>query len=971
MMPDTSSWTGLTETGISRFRSALLAHLVKIKGSSSGLHGYFRSFLIKFMYNQFISMNLTRSLRVLLSISLVAFLISCEGNTEDDLVRIGFSQCLKNHPFREAMNHSMKIQASLYPNAELTIYEAHNDVRQQMADIEKLISKGVDVLIVSPIEPDTITTVIDKALELGIPVVLIDRKINSQNFTTYVGADNIEVGKNAGNYIAARSNKRINVIEIRGGDNSSPVLERSEGFRNAIGQFPNIHLVASINGGIDGTPKNALFGILDSIKGMKIDYVYAFNDQMAFQAWQVAREKGMEKQIDFIGVDGLNGDEGGIELVRRGILKASILYPTGGAESLDLAMEIVRGGEFQKINLLGTTVIDERNADIMKFQFDKINQQQEDIENQTLALRNQEEKYYAQNNLLKTTMALLAIILSLTIYSIYSIFAIQKKNRRLQLSNRKITIQKSQIAKFARKIEESNEAKLNFFTGLSHEIKTPITLIMSSVESIAEIAKERGTKIINEVHLIYNNSNRLLRLINNLLDFRKVEDKKFNLRASKTNLYVFSQSIFNDFSHEAKKRNIAYSLSCEHKDLSIYFDRNLMDKVYFNLLSNAFKFTPDNGKVCIEIRDEQDKNTVSVHFRDSGIGIPKDEIKNVFKPFFKGSNNRKNSSGIGLHLSKAFIELHKGKVEVRSLHGTEFIVTLYKGNAHFDEDELIVEPDLVDIKTMDFSMQSIEDQHYLLKEPDTGEEKYSILIIEDNLELSTFLGNKLKVEYHIYLSDGTDAIEKSVEIIPDIIVCDIMLPTKSGFQICEELKRDLRTSHIPIIVLTALGNKESYLQGLESGADLYLTKPFSYSILVQSIKTLLYNREKLRYYYTNNIYKIEKTDSFGNMEQMFIGDLNTIIKENLDDSDFTVENLASSLNISRVQLYRKVKAILGVNISDYIGNFRLEKAKSMLEMSSLSISEIAYSNGFSSPNYFSTAFKNKYGTSPVMHRKSL
>jgi YesN/AraC family two-component response regulator len=315
--------------------------------------------------------------------------------------------------------------------------------------------------------------------------------------------------------------------------------------------------------------------------------------------------------------------------------------------------------------------------------------------------------------------------------------------------------------------------------------------------------------------------------------------------------------------------------------------------------------------------------------------------------------------------------MHKGSIEVRSVHGTEFVVTLYKDRAHFDESEIISDQDLVDTNVIDFSSEHLVDENYLVQEPEQGKEKYSILIIEDNRDLLLFLKSKFMLEYDIHLSDGTDALEKAFEIIPDIVLCDINLPDKNGFEICKILKGDLRTSHIPTVILTAMGDKESYLQGLESGADLYLTKPFSYSILVQSIKSLLYNREKLRFYYSSNIHKIEDSDSFGNLEQRFVNKLNVLIKDNLGNPDFSVEKLAEHLNISRVQLYRKVKALMGISISDYINNIRLEKAKSMLESTSLTIAEIAYTIGFSSPNYFSTAFKNMYGTPPGSFRKSV
>lgn len=511
--------------------------------------------------------------------------------------------------------------------------------------------------------------------------------------------------------------------------------------------------------------------------------------------------------------------------------------------------------------------------------------------------------------------------------------------------------------------------RVNFFTGISHEFKTPITLILSSIDSLKDDDKSKGKKSPYELELISKNSNRLLRLIDNLLDFRKIEDKNFNLRVSQTNIYDFSYAIFRDFENEAKKRNIQFNIQCNKKDQELFIDRNLMDKVYFNLLSNAFKFTPDNGKIEINIIEKG--NQVTIHFKDNGIGIPADELQNVFQPYFKGSNNRKNSSGIGLHLSREFIRLHLGTIEVSSFQGTEFTITLYKGNKHFNEDQIIREVNITAASLME------KEPEYMTIEPEitetftTEDSQYTLLLIEDNRDLSQFLKNKLQNEFDIQLSDGTDAIEKALHTVPDIIICDVNLPDKNGFEICEILKNDLRTSHIPTIILTAMDNEESYLQGLKSGVDLYLTKPFSYPILIQSLKSLLYNREKLRYYYTNNINRISETRSFGNLEQQFVSSLNKNISENLDNPDFSVENLAESLHVSRVQLYRKVKAIFNENISDYISNFRLEQSKTMLQDTTLTISEIAYKNGFSSPNYFSTVFKNKYGLSPNAFRKSL
>lgn len=896
---------------------------------------------------------------------LINFLFGCSNKSDLKKYKIGFSQCISADDWRKSMDHEMKVEASLNAEIDLTIFQANGDIELQKSHIEYMLSNGFDLIIVSPLGSEPLVPIIEKAYDKGIPVIIVDRKINSQKFTAYIGANNIEVGQNAANYIASQKEKKINVLEIKGDDDSSPVIERHFGFNQIVNNEPKITVFYSIK---DEDINKRIPQILDSLNVKPINYVYAFNDEIAYNTWKIAKSKGVEKTIKFIGVDGLNGDNNGIQLVQNGILSASILYPTGGDEAIKLALKILNGERVAKINVLSTTVIDSRNADIMKNQFEKINQHQLDIENQQKKIKEQEETYSTQSNILKVLLGLLVTSLLLATFSIYSVYNIKKKKRELELRNQKITIQRNQIKKIAEEVKISNEARVNFFTGLSHEFKTPITLILSSIESLSENKVIRDNKLLNEVGLIFNNSKRLLRLINQLLDFRKIEDRKFVLKASKTNLYQFSNLIFKDFEREAQKRNINFTLSTNNEDLLVFLDRNLMDKVYFNLLSNAFKFTPNNGVITIDIVDEFDSNFVNIHFKDSGIGIPKKEMNNVFQAFFQGSNNNKASSGIGLHLSKEFIEMHKGSIEINSKHGTEFIITLYKDNVHLNSDEIIYKTDIIDSEILNFNTE-YEDDSFIGQQPLNDDENYSILIIEDNPDLIKYLKAKLSSEYSVQISDGTDAIEKALELIPDIILCDVSLPGKSGFEICEILKKDLRTSHIPTIILTALNNKESYIKGLESGADLFLTKPFSFAILSQSIKTLIYNREKLRYYFVNNVHNVDTSNNFGSFEQEFISKVNKIINDNIDNSKFSVENLASDLNISRIQLYRKMKAIMGVNVSDYIQNIRLEKAKALLQETRLTISEIAYATGFSSPNYFSTSFKAKFKKSPKEFRE--
>nr|WP_315167085.1 substrate-binding domain-containing protein [uncultured Flavobacterium sp.] len=899
-----------------------------------------------------------RKLSYIIQISFFLLLFSCNSNTKDQqTISIGFSQSIsEDDSWRKSMDNTVKVEASLHPEIDLTIYNANSSTKKQIEDIEKMIDDQLDVIIVAPYGSDSIVPVIEKANKKGIPVIIVDRKINTTDYASFLGADNVEVGHIAGKYIVSMSKAHANVVEIKATTDISPGLERSLGFKQIIDQYPNINAV-SITAKDLGSLNNDFSKLLDRMP--KIDYVFAFNDNIALQAWDVAKQKGRENKIKFIGIDGLNDPNGGIQAVKDGKLTATILYPTGGSEAIKLAIKLANKEIVPKNSTLNTILIDSLNADIMSNQFDRITVQQSNIETQQNVIEKQEKDYFTLYNLIKVLIFLLIIIFCLAVFSVYSIYSIKKKKKELEVNNDKITSQRNEIEKFVERLKESNESKINFFTGISHEFKTPLTLILSSVESLHDEFHNKSISVKKDLDIMYNNSLRLLRLINQLLDFRKVEDKNFTIKLSKNNLWKFSVNMFKEFKGEANKRNINYTIVTDNEQLEIYFDPNLMDKVYYNLLSNCFKFTPDGGKIEIKISTEKDR--VKINFKDSGIGIPEKEINQIFNPFFQGSNNSKNGSGIGLNLSKNFVDLHQGSIEVKSINGAEFSIYLKIGKSHLDESKIIDESNY--ISDSENGYEYLETELTPSAESLITENKHSILIIEDNPDLLDFISVKLKDDYTVIRSNGIKAIEKALELIPDIVVCDLNLPEKDGFQICEALKTNMITSHIPVIILTAMDDNSTYIKSLEVGADLFLTKPFNFKVLKQSIKGLLFNREKLRYYYTNNTNKIEN-DGLSLIEREFLNKINLILENNLDESSFSVEELASKLNISRVQLYRKVKAVLGIGVGDYINNFRLEKAKELLISTSMNISEIAYSCGFASPNYFSTAFKSKYGVSP-------
>ncbi|GLB53582.1 sensor histidine kinase [Neptunitalea chrysea] len=893
--------------------------------------------------------------------------IGCQSGSdrqEKDHIRIGFSQAMTTDEWRQQMDKSMKIEASLHPEVELMIADAHNDVATQIQDIQSLLDSDINVLIVSPIASEPITPIVKKAYKKGIPVLIVDRKIEGESYTAYLGADNIEIGRTAANYIVANQSGSGKIIEITGLKESSPAYERGLGFSQIIRDYPKVSVVATIDGDWEkGSVKEPLKKILAEFPD--VEYVYAQNDRMALGAWEVAQSMGLEHQLKFVGVDGLNTPNGGIQLVKKGMLEATVLYPTGGNEALKLALQMYQGETVPRRNLLNSIIINKMNAELMENQMDKIDQQQYIIDSQQQAIRVQEAQYTTQRNLLFGLLFFCLGSIGLAAYSIYSTVFIKKKKKELELNNQTILQQKEELEVVTEKLQVSHRARSDFFTGMSHEFKTPLTLILGYTEALLQNPKLKDLHMVSDIRQVYYNSNRLYRLINQLLDFRKIEEQKLKLNVAEIELKPFLNQLSKFFATEALKRHIDFECSCEPETLVLHADRDYLDKIFFNLLSNAFKFTPDNGCITVQVQQIAGSEIV-IRFRDSGIGIPESELSKVFQPFFQASNNHRNSSGIGLYLVKEYMELHGGRAAVHSKHGTEFVLHFLAGDAALP---ITTSGYQSVVGSLEGLMEGMAPLDITEGQPSpkilSSQERYTLLVIEDNRELVTFLENKLQDEFEVLVSDGSDALSKAQEEIPDVILCDVSLQYTNGFDISKQLKQDLRTSHIPILILSAFSNHESVLQGLESGIDMYLTKPFNFSVLRQSLHTVLFNREKLRYYFTHNIYKIQDNDAeFNSSEQKFLTKMNELIEANFENPDFTVESLAEALNVSRVQLYRKVKALLGHSISDHMNEMKLESAKVWLAAGKMNISEVAYKLGFSSPNYFSTTFKAKYGVSP-------
>ncbi|MEA5137990.1 hybrid sensor histidine kinase/response regulator transcription factor [Arcicella rigui] len=565
----------------------------------------------------------------------------------------------------------------------------------------------------------------------------------------------------------------------------------------------------------------------------------------------------------------------------------------------------------------------------------------------------------------------LVIVIILGGLTLLSLQEKQIANVDLQDKNEEILQQRNQIQEMAEKAEEATQAKLKFFTNISHEFRTPLTLILGPTEEW--LAKNSGVnkELRNDLLLIQSNANRLLRLVNQLLDFRKIENGSMELRATQNELISFVKSLSKSFERLAKSRNIQFEVFSNVDSLNCWFDVDKLDKVIFNLLSNAFKFTADNGKISIRIINESVDNCVRIIVEDNGRGMNPSDLDRIFDRFFQVDNFSDVGSGLGLALSKELILLHKGDIKVQSekWKGTRFDVTLPFGNEHLTLNQLAEKQAEHFFVNDDLPYEITPNEK--AKETVSGK-KFSLLLIEDNTEVRSFLRSRLSDEYELWEElNGNLGLSKAFEVVPDLIICDVMLPGKDGFDITQKLKSDFRTSHIPVILLTALSSIEKQIEGTQMGADAYFCKPFNMALLRERIKTLLRNRQILRERYISEIDKVVYDTSENTLDKKFVNDFVAMMESNFHKSDFQVNDMCKEMGVSRVQLYRKVKALLNCSVNDYLQDVRLKKARYLLRQTNEPIQDIALKVGFTSQGYFASSFKAKFQITPTEYRNNM
>ena len=859
---------------------------------------------------------------------------ACSDNNVKKYV-IGVSQCSEDI-WRDKLNNELVMSTYQHDNVTLKFASANDNDRLQKQQIEQFIKEGVNLLIVSPNQIHTISSVIDKAYDAGIPVILFDRKTDSRKYTAFIGADNYEAGHEIGYFIGQQLEGKGNIAEICGLQASSPAIERNRGFMDALKNYPDIKVVARGYGDwIKESGVTAMDSILVQSKE-SFQYVFAQNDRMALGALQSIK-KHKVKGIKIVGIDALPVPGGGMENVRDGNLEASYIYPTRGDSVMQLALNILEKKPYKRDNYLKGALVTKANANVLLMQNEEMNKQTARLN----ALHGKVDTYLVQYNHQKMYIVLFSIILLLLIGIMVYIYRTILMKRRIE--------------------EEANKAKLQFFTNISHELRTPLTLIADPVNYIIH-DDNLNSQQQSMLQIVQRNVLVLTQLVSEILDFRKVQNGKMELRLSDFNLTESMKQWIKLFSVSAQKKNIAISMDAPDT-IMLRADQDKIERICYNLLSNALKYTSEGGEISLMAKEEGGRVMISV--ADNGCGISSDELPYIFDRFYQAKNAGRGT-GIGLAIVKAFTELHHGEVSATSIEGKGSTFTIHipvrqKGevtNQSTEKIEQLVEPS---------SAEEVPNQARHIDEliQPYQTDKPEVLIIDDNIDIRTYLRSVLSEKYNVSeAANGKAGLELARKIVPDIVLSDIMMPVMDGLAFCQQLKTDKAISHIPVILLTARSLDEQRAEGYEHGADAYLSKPFSLRLLLSRIDNLIESRKKLNQTWSKGVEDDEIGNISNEIDKSFLKQLRKIIQENLANSDLSVEQIGDEIGLSRVQLYRKVKALTGYSPVEIVRKARLTRARHLLQTTERTVSEVAYAVGFSTPSYFSKCYKDEFGESP-------
>lgn len=533
--------------------------------------------------------------------------------------------------------------------------------------------------------------------------------------------------------------------------------------------------------------------------------------------------------------------------------------------------------------------------------------------------------------------------------------------RWLVLYNERISFRIQREREEAHRMHELDMIKIKFFTNISHEFRTPLTLILTPLERLLKTTTEGDQQ--KQFQMIHRNARRLLNLVNQLLDFRKIEMDEVKFNPSEGDIVTFIREVFNSFSDLSEKKNIHFSFHTPIEELETLFDQDKLEKILFNLLSNAFKFTPENGSVSLRLNvlENSDTRSLQIQVADSGIGIAEDKQEKIFERFFQSDVPKSmlnQGSGIGLSITHEFVKIHGGSITVESAPGKGSCFTVLIPVVRLTQE-------VADPAKITASLAVTGTDEYAFEQ---AGKKPVLLLVEDNEDFRFYLKDNLKLHYTILeAGNGQHGLQRAIETVPDLVVSDIMMPEMDGIDLCKRLKADARTSHIPVILLTARSAEEQKIAGYESGASDYVTKPFNFEILQSRIQNLIAQRQAFQKTFHNLIdIKTAQVD-ITSMDERLIEKAIKIVEDNLADPDFSVERFSREVGMSRVHLYKKLLSLTGKSPIEFIRTIRLQRAAQLLEKSQLSVSEIAYQVGFNNPKYFSRYFKHQFNILPSLY----
>ena len=892
--------------------------------------------------------------------------------------RIGVAQC-SDDSWRHKMNDEILREAMFYDGVAVEIRSAGDDNRKQAEDVRYFMDKGVDLLIISANEAAPMTPVVEEAYRKGIPVILIDRKILSDKYTAYIGADNYEIGRAVGNYIASSLRGKGNVVELTGLGGSTPAMERHQGFMAAISNFPDIKLIDKADAAWESGPAEVE---MDSMlcRHPKIDAVYAHNDRIAPGAYRAAKKVGREKEMLFVGIDALPGKGNGLELVLDSVLNATFIYPTNGDKVMQLAMNILEKKPYPRETVMNTAVVDHTNAHVMQLQTTHIAELDQKIETLNGRIGGYLSRVATQQVVMYGGLVILLLVAGLLLVVYKSLRSKNRLNRELseqkkQLEEQrdkleeqrdKLEEQRDQLIQLSHQMQQETHAKLVFFTNISHDFRTPLTLVADPVEHLLADKTLNGGQH-RMLMLIQRNVNILLRLVNQILDFRKYENGMMEYTPIPIDILSSFEGWNESFLAAARKKHIHFSFDkMADTDYHTLADVEKLERIYFNLLSNAFKFTPENGKVTVRLSPltKEDGRWIRFTVANTGSMISVEHIRNIFDRFYRIDMHHAGS-GIGLALVKAFVELHKGTISVESdeKQGTIFTVDLPMQTC-----EVTVSVDSPLSSSIGASVSSALNNAQVAEEEETERDydssKPSVLIIDDNADIRSYVHSLLHADYTVIEAvDGSEGIRKAMKYVPDLIISDVMMPGIDGIECCRRLKSELQTCHIPVILLTACSLDEQRIQGYDGGADSYISKPFSSQLLLARVRNLIDSHRRLKQFFGDG-QTLAKEDVC-DMDKNFVEKFKSLLDAKLGDSNLNVEDLGKDMGLSRVQLYRKIKSLTNYSPNELLRIARLKKAASLLASSDMTVAEIGYEVGFSSPSYFTKCYKEQFGESPT------